>query len=44
MAHYGLLADLVADIAQGHGDTRALPPLFRSAEAYLETWRRATAN
>jgi microsomal dipeptidase-like Zn-dependent dipeptidase len=41
VAHYGLLPDLVADIQQGHGDRRALPILFRSAEAYLETWQRA---
>jgi microsomal dipeptidase-like Zn-dependent dipeptidase len=37
VAHYGLLADLIADM---HG-TGALPPLFRSAEAYLRTWQRA---
>jgi microsomal dipeptidase-like Zn-dependent dipeptidase len=41
VAHYGLLPDLIADIQQGHGDANALPPLFRSAEAYLETWQRA---
>ena len=41
VAHYGLLADLIADIQQGHGNPAALPPLFRSAEAYLETWQRA---
>jgi microsomal dipeptidase-like Zn-dependent dipeptidase len=44
VAHYGLLPDLIADIQQGHGDARALPPLFRSAEAYLETWQRAVAH
>jgi microsomal dipeptidase-like Zn-dependent dipeptidase len=41
VAQYGLLPDLIADIQQGHGDARALPFLFRSAEAYLETWQRA---
>ena len=41
VAHYGLLADLLADIQQGHGDRRALAPLFASAEGYLETWERA---
>jgi len=44
VAHYGLLADLVADIQQGNGNVHALPPLFRSAEAYLETWQRAAAH
>jgi len=41
VAQYGLLPDLIADIQQGHGDARALPLLFNSAEAYLETWQRA---
>jgi hypothetical protein len=41
VAHYGLIADLVADIQQGSGDARALAPLFRSTEAYLQTWRLA---
>jgi microsomal dipeptidase-like Zn-dependent dipeptidase len=40
VAHYGLIADLVADMQQT-GRRRALPPLFRSAEAYLRTWQRA---
>jgi microsomal dipeptidase-like Zn-dependent dipeptidase len=40
VAHYGLLADLVADMRQGSG-RRALPTLFRSAEAYLRAWQRA---
>jgi hypothetical protein len=37
VGQYGLLADLIADM---HG-SKALPPLFRSAEAYLRTWQRA---
>ncbi len=41
VAHYGLIPDLIADIQQGHGNPQALPPLFRSAEMYLETWQRA---
>lgn len=40
VAEYGLFADLIADM---HG-SRALPPLFRSAEAYLRTWQRALAS
>jgi microsomal dipeptidase-like Zn-dependent dipeptidase len=40
VAHYGLVADLVADMEQT-GGRRALAPLFRSAEAYLRTWQRA---
>ena len=44
VAHYGLIPDLVADIQQGNGDTKALPLLFRSAEAYLEVWQRAVAH
>ena len=40
VAHYGLVADLLADMRQrGHG--RAVRSLFRSAEAYLRVWRRA---
>ena len=40
VAHYGLIADLVADMQQ-NGGRRALPSFFRSAEAYLRTWQRA---
>jgi len=40
IAHYGLLADLVADMQQ-HGGGQALRSLFRSAEAYLRLWQRA---
>jgi microsomal dipeptidase-like Zn-dependent dipeptidase len=40
VAHYGLIADIVADMQQ-NGGRRGLAPLFRSAEAYLRTWQRA---
>lgn len=43
VAHYGLIADLVADMQQ-NGGQRALPPLFRSAEAYLRTWQRVVRH
>jgi microsomal dipeptidase-like Zn-dependent dipeptidase len=43
VAHYGLIADLLADIEQ-HGGRRALRSLFRSAEAYLRTWELARAR
>ena len=38
-----LIADLVADMQQT-GGRRALPPLFRSAEAYLRMWQRAVRH
>jgi hypothetical protein len=41
VAHYGLTADLLADVRRQKKGKRALPILFRSAEAYLDTWRRA---
>jgi microsomal dipeptidase-like Zn-dependent dipeptidase len=44
IAHYGLMADLVADLQQQPGAGDALPALFHSAEAYLETWQRATGH
>ena len=40
VAHYGLIADLIADIQQ-HGGAAALRPLFHSAEAYLDMWQLA---
>jgi len=43
VAHYGLMADLIAEM-QRTGKSRALPSLYRSAEAYLEAWRRAWAH
>jgi microsomal dipeptidase-like Zn-dependent dipeptidase len=44
VAHYGLMADLLADMQQQPGGRRALALLFGSAEAYLETWRRAFSH
>jgi microsomal dipeptidase-like Zn-dependent dipeptidase len=41
VAHYGLVPDLIADMQQQKGGGRALRPLFRSAEAYLQMWARA---
>jgi microsomal dipeptidase-like Zn-dependent dipeptidase len=40
VAHYGLLADLLADM-RGPGGRRAQRSLFRSADAYLRMWRSA---
>lgn len=40
VAHYGLVADLLADLRQ-RGHRRALRSLFGSAEAYLRIWSRA---
>ncbi len=44
VAHYGLMADLLADTQQQPGGGQALALLFRSAEAYLETWQRAFSH
>jgi microsomal dipeptidase-like Zn-dependent dipeptidase len=43
VAHYGLIADLLADMQQ-HGGGPALRSLFRSAEAYLRMWQLAYAR
>jgi hypothetical protein len=43
VAHYGLIADLIADMQQ-HGGSPALRSLFRSAEAYLRTWELARSR
>jgi microsomal dipeptidase-like Zn-dependent dipeptidase len=43
VAHYGLIADLLADMEQ-HGGRPALRSLFRSAEAYLRMWKLAYAR
>ena len=43
LAHYGLIADLLADMQQ-HGGAAALRSLFRSAEAYERMWRLAYAR
>jgi microsomal dipeptidase-like Zn-dependent dipeptidase len=44
VAHYGLMADLLADMRSAPGGSRALSLLFRSAEAYLEMWERAVGH
>jgi microsomal dipeptidase-like Zn-dependent dipeptidase len=44
VAHYGLLADFLANMARGAGGQRAMNLLFHSAEAYLETWERAARS
>jgi Membrane dipeptidase (Peptidase family M19) len=44
VAHYGLMADLLADMRHVAGGPRALALLFGSAEAYLETWQRAISH
>ncbi|HUO70490.1 MAG TPA: hypothetical protein VMU39_06920 [Solirubrobacteraceae bacterium] len=44
VAHYGLLPDLLADMERARGGRQALALLFRSAEAYLETWQRAVSH
>ena len=41
VAHYGLVADLLADLQGTPGGKTAMHSLFRSAEAYLEMWERA---
>jgi microsomal dipeptidase-like Zn-dependent dipeptidase len=43
VAHYGLMADLLADVERQPRGRDALRTLFRSAEAYLRTWERAYA-
>ncbi len=44
VAHYGLLADLIADVQRRPGGRRALSSLFHSAEAYLDMWQRTGAR
>ena len=44
VAHYGLFADLLADVQQQEGGERALRLLSRSSEAYLRTWQRAVGR
>jgi hypothetical protein len=41
VAHYGLIADLIADVQRQPRGRNALGLLFHSAEAYLQTWERA---
>jgi microsomal dipeptidase-like Zn-dependent dipeptidase len=44
VAHYGLFADLLADMQRQRQGRAAMRLLFRSAEAYVETWRRAVRH
>jgi microsomal dipeptidase-like Zn-dependent dipeptidase len=44
VAHYGLFADVIADMQRQQASRAALNPLFRSAEAYLRMWGRAAAH
>lgn len=44
VAHYGLFADLLADMRRQPGGERAMDALFRSAEGYLRMWERAEAS
>jgi microsomal dipeptidase-like Zn-dependent dipeptidase len=41
VAQYGLFADLLAEVQRAKQGNKALPALFRSAQAYLDTWHRA---
>ena len=43
VAHYGLIADLIADMQQ-HSRGAAVRTLYRSAEAYLRMWELAYAR
>jgi hypothetical protein len=43
VAHYGLVADLLADAQRRPGGRRVLTLLFHCAEAYLDMWRRTGA-
>jgi hypothetical protein len=44
VAHYGLFADLIADVQRTPGSERRMEQLFRGAEAYLRMWERAYAG
>jgi microsomal dipeptidase-like Zn-dependent dipeptidase len=44
VAHYGLVPDLLAAVAQQPHGREALGVLYHSAEAYLETWERASQS
>ncbi len=41
VAHYGLYADLLADMRQQSGGQEALALMARAAEAYIRMWERA---
>lgn len=44
VAQYGLVADLIADMQRSRSGRRAVSLLFNSAQAYVDTWRRAFAH
>ena len=44
VAHYGLFADLLADMQRGPRGKPAMRTLFRSAEAYLQMWKLARSR
>ena len=44
VAHYGLNADLLANVARGARGAKAMGLLFHSAEAYLRTWEAAAGS
>lgn len=44
VAHYGLFADLIADMQRQRRAGKAMRALFRSAEAYLRMWERAVGR
>jgi len=44
VAHYGLFADLLADVQRQTATRPALRPLFHSADAYVRMWQRAVAH
>jgi microsomal dipeptidase-like Zn-dependent dipeptidase len=44
VAHYGLIADLLAKVQTEPHGREALGLLFHSAEAYLEMWQRAVTS
>jgi hypothetical protein len=41
VAHYGLFADLLAQMRSADGGAAATRSLFGSAEAYLQAWEAA---
>jgi microsomal dipeptidase-like Zn-dependent dipeptidase len=43
VAHYGLMADLISEMQRQRDARAAMALLYRSAEAYLEAWKRASA-
>jgi microsomal dipeptidase-like Zn-dependent dipeptidase len=44
VAHYGLVADLLADVQRRPGGRHALGLLFHGAESYLRMWQRTGAR